>query len=373
MLGDFQRAKSSSSGQLKLTNSFLQRLPWLLSALAHYDEQVAMSFAGKILQQWRQDPRRESHHRITWRLLKPGSVFLWILETFAQGTPLSQLHAKFQSQVARYRFPACVETTIEEKHAKVTLAKRVHHIGPVRISLANRLPLLGRWTQRGEIDGNTLLNAFSLCRSLKSVPAMLGLDEHPALVEGRPWSMRVSLARVLYHCDLESMFESHELQKKHDAKRKRQALAEEARLLKAAGRGKQDLTYSRVLKGAMEDHFAKQHGNTNHVFYAAPRACVTVTQLEEVLQEPPSKRARLQADSEDEEEEGMALPEDLDASSANVADPLLYFQVSLLAPSEKRVVRVHVGAGGRVQTGVAVTIHGTIDSAASAPNSATVA
>ena len=266
-----------------------------------------------------------------------------------------------------------METTIEEQHAKVTLAKRVHHIGPVRISLANRLPLLGRWTQRGEIDGNTLLNAFSRCRSLKSVPAMLGLDEHPALVEGKPWSMRVSLARVLYHCDLESMFESHELQKKHDAKRKRQALAEEARLLKAAGRGKQDLTYSRVLKGAMEDHFAKQHGNTNHVFYAAPRACVTVTQLEEVLQEPPSKRARLQADSEDDEEEGMALPEDLDASSANVADPLLYFQVSLLAPSEKRVVRVHVGAGGRVQTGVAVTIHGTIDSAASAPNSATVA
>ena len=48
----------------------------------------------------------------------------------------------FAKDVARLRFIIVVETSIESKHARVSLARRTHTIGPVKVSLSNRLPLL---------------------------------------------------------------------------------------------------------------------------------------------------------------------------------------------------------------------------------------
>lgn len=65
------------------------------------------------------------------------------LDLFATTSiPLRELGAFFVSEVAKLRFVIVVETTIENKHARVTLARRTHAIGPVIVSLTNRILML---------------------------------------------------------------------------------------------------------------------------------------------------------------------------------------------------------------------------------------
>ena len=92
---------------------------------------------------------------------------------------------------------------------------------------------------RRHIDCKELLELLSAARSSSSVPGLLGLEDHPALLKlgkARPASMRVALAKVIYHGDLENMFYSTDEAKKFDNKRKRQEIAVDARLLKQAGK-----------------------------------------------------------------------------------------------------------------------------------------
>lgn len=155
-----------------MKTAYLQKLPWLFAALAHPCEETARRMAVKIKEQWESDPRPEAHHRITAELMQPG-LFRDGLEAFLQGAALRDLPLDFQLRVGTFRFVPVVETTIEEKHARVSLAKRRHHIGPVRVSLSNRLPLLERWILRGQVSGQrpgiaiTLgARPFSMCETL---------------------------------------------------------------------------------------------------------------------------------------------------------------------------------------------------------------
>ena len=90
--------------------------------------------------------------------------------------------------IAKLRHGAAVETTIEEKHARTTLARKRHHIGPVRLSLANRLPLLGRWLQKKHVSPEDLLRKFSEARSLKRAATLLGLRDHPDVIRSNTCS-----------------------------------------------------------------------------------------------------------------------------------------------------------------------------------------
>ena len=125
---------------------------------------------------------------------------------FIAGTAVDDSPIELRWQIAAWRFIPCVETTIEEKHSRVALSKRRHPLGPVRVSLANRLPLLERRVRREQVSGQKLLDCFARSRSLKSVPSLLNIDGHPLLdkaVGERPASMRATLAKVLYRCDLD--------------------------------------------------------------------------------------------------------------------------------------------------------------------------
>ena len=103
------------------------------------------------------------------------------LKAWVQGANFDDLSETFQRQVSAWRFTPIVETTIEEKHARVALSKRSRRLGPVRISLANRLPLMERWIRKETVSATDLLDRFNRSRSLKTVPALLGLQDHPAL------------------------------------------------------------------------------------------------------------------------------------------------------------------------------------------------
>ena len=143
VLDDFHKGKTATLAYLKLKTSYLQRLPWMLMALAHTCEEVAHEFARKIIAAWEDDPRREAHHRITWKFLLLGMLFN-NLRFFSDGIPFCQLDVRFQQMVAAFGVPAGVGTIIEEKHARVTFARKRHHLGPVGISLANTFPRMER-------------------------------------------------------------------------------------------------------------------------------------------------------------------------------------------------------------------------------------
>jgi hypothetical protein len=155
---------------LKVKTAHVDKLPWLFCALAHTDEGIARSYGKLIKDAWSQDPRREAHHRITWSLMKPGSAFSQALDAFVAGAARSSLPVEFRMRIASFRFVAFVETTIEAKHARTSLARKAHHLGPVRISLANRLPFLERSIRTGHIEVEQLIQKFQQARHLADVP-----------------------------------------------------------------------------------------------------------------------------------------------------------------------------------------------------------
>eukprot|EP00974_Lingulodinium_polyedra_P091242 8847906-Lingulodinium_polyedra.AAC.1 len=137
---------------LKLKLDHWKKLPWLLCGLAHSDESVGRRVGQQALEQFSRDPRAECHHRLTWDLLRPGSGFRVGLDDFLGGSPLNACHRLFQEQVAAFRFVVVVETTAESKHARATAVRRAHAVGPLKVSLANRMPLLERWLKRGHVQ-----------------------------------------------------------------------------------------------------------------------------------------------------------------------------------------------------------------------------
>eukprot|EP00974_Lingulodinium_polyedra_P098992 9594161-Lingulodinium_polyedra.AAC.1 len=101
-----------------MKTAYLQKLPWMFAALAHPDAAVAREWACKIKEAWLADPREDAHHRLTWKLMRPGSAFHVALDLFIAGADMDTLPFDFRQQVAAWRFIPCVETTIEEKHSR---------------------------------------------------------------------------------------------------------------------------------------------------------------------------------------------------------------------------------------------------------------
>jgi hypothetical protein len=153
---------------LKMKTDYLDKLPWLFAALAHFDEHIAREFARKIRLAWEADPRPEAHHRITAELMMDKD-FRENLDRFIAGTPRAQLSEAFRKKIAKWRFAAIVESTIEQKHARTSMARRAHAVGPVRVSLANRLPSLEQSLRSGHVDALALLRNFQKARRFNNL------------------------------------------------------------------------------------------------------------------------------------------------------------------------------------------------------------
>ena len=336
-----------------MKTGYLQKVPWAFSGLAHTDENVAREMAMKILQQWEMDPRPQAHHRLTARLMGQEN-FIGPLRSFKDGASLDSLCLEFQQQVACWRLVPIVETTIEAKHARVSLAKRRHHLGPVRISLANRLPLLTRWVQRGHVDSVELVRLFSKSRSLKKIPGLLDIADHPDLDAAQfrkgPASMRVLLGKLIYRCNIRDMYHSYEVAGKANERSKRAAAKAQAKLIPSNSSA---LTYDRVVLCAMQQHMLQNHeASATTCYYSAPRQCMQLQSVEAVLEEPSTKRQRVDA-----------LPDDADSGLAPdvgmwVPDTQpVTFQILLKNPGDKKVIRPAVGVGGRLAKGAVVAVH----------------
>ena len=165
------------------------------------------------------DPRREAHDARTWRLLEPGAPFHVELDKLVGGAARDSLdEVAYLQEVATISFTPVVETTMEEKHGKVSLALKGHSIGPVRVSLSNRWPWLLRQRRRKHLDATALLDAFEKTTQLKQVPVLLGLDSHPRLVDAnlKPSASKPILAELLYNCDVPGLYKSQRKAAKAD-------------------------------------------------------------------------------------------------------------------------------------------------------------
>ena len=114
----------------------------------------------------------------------------------------------FQRAMARFRYMFAAETIIEAKHVRGSLARKAHYLGPVRVSLANRLPLLEKWLLKGQARIADIVDCFGQSRDMQHAAARLGLRRHPSLLDSGEKEFRTKLAMVLYNCSLSSMYRS---------------------------------------------------------------------------------------------------------------------------------------------------------------------
>ena len=124
--------------------------------------------------------------------------------------PRWSLGRAFKKTIAKYKFVPVVETTIESKHQKVSTEEKRHHIGPVRVSLSNRMPWLEQNLAKHPETITEILDSFSKARKLHQMPLAFGLEEHPLLVNKKHTTSQLvtSFGCIVYHCVLATAFRS---------------------------------------------------------------------------------------------------------------------------------------------------------------------
>jgi hypothetical protein len=371
IMDDFWLGKSLVMALLRVKTTHWRQLPWLLCGLAATCEAEAREVAQVILDAWEKvrDNPPGAHHRVTHALLA-NQEFLGQLRDFAGGLQRDRLTPNTLTQIARLRFIPTVETTVEEKHARVSQANRRHHISPVRVSMANRMPLLERLLARGHVNALRLLEVFTQARKLAKLPGLLCIESHDLLLEPCASSAprRKALCSVIYQCDLKSLFWPSEAAKRHHQRAKYKHGREIAKVLGDRGRpGCQgqsgQLAYEPIVMRAMMAHLVKVHQPAST--YSAPKSACEASSLLAALSQPQTL-ARAGPDPypaapDDDGDTGAGL--DIDGAS----EPHIFFHIVLANPAAKKLVPVAIGSGGRIQTGsVVVTFHPVISGSSAA-------
>lgn len=314
------------------------------------------------------DPRRESHDRKTWELMRPGARFGSDLVLFVRaGRKRASLSMGFRYEVAIWRFAFCNETTAEEKHARVTLEKAHRNLSEVRVSLANRLPMLEKCLVLGVFSFDALVADFESCRNLVAAARMFSFDRHQKVddILQNPSQrsrhlLRDVLKKVLYRSDLEHLYHSVKpFAKAHDAKdRKQVSLLAKLRIHNGLDEGAIQASPFEVMeKYAMLEHF-KRFLDTSQI-YSMPRHQMEIQPLHDVLQAPPKRSKAVVAVSADGT---MDLVPDIPADGdddASVDRDLVFFRVVLINPSHKK--RVKSSVRGKIEVGqLAISLYSRV-------------
>eukprot|EP00959_Pyramimonas_sp_CCMP1952_P460744 9480400-Pyramimonas_sp.AAC.1 len=363
----FRAAQVAMNGILYEKLSFWTQLPWMLAGVAHQSEGVAVRIACDALRLFDDLAGEDDsvHHRITLKLLGPGSSFVEDLRALAAGTRTRrECSNTFLLELARWKLIPVNETSIEGKHASVT--SRSCHIpfGPIRVSLSNRMALFTdgyyRW---GEPWVDSFLEHFEMCRGPTAVPGILQFDTHPELAEflrrhksqakGRKGLVRrypVRLAHVyrrlstdvMHRCDTRAMYAALKDQAKENNKRKKKEADDAKRLLASVRPVLEDREV--VLTTLLQSHWLK-YAVSGAVFSVkkSTLASAGLVPLGAFVQEPAAKRAKCKRESAGDDDAPPALVDD-------DADSYAYFSVvqTSSASGSKKKVRAPIGSGSRL-------------------------
>jgi hypothetical protein len=360
LLGDFRKSKSMATVYMKMKLNYVNRLPVSLAVLAHRDESLARTMGAQHVAIFEADPREELYDEITWALLHPGAAFLVDVKKFFAGMPRANLQRSTLMTIAAWKFVPIVGTTIENKHLHVSIADKAHALGPVRVSLANRLPMLERWLERGAVKVADLLEYFEAAREIKQIPSLLGFSDHPDLKDLHSMSTfkaRKAISQIMYRCDLSHLYHSLKVAGKAHAKvnvkRKRDTAAF---LAKDCKRRKVVADEHSVTIELMRDHFSQIHGSGSDLVFVVPQSSVRTETTTTLLTTPAAQRI---SDADEDANHAIGLDIEADSDAENIAvEGLLYFKVALHSPGQRSMIPVSVGAGGNVPRGIfAVTLH----------------
>lgn len=351
---NFQQGARSGFTILRLKNDYIFRPPVNLAGLAVENEEEARKYGLRARATFLKDPRKAAHDSRTWRLMQPGCIFRESLDKFLDDPTFTResLPSEFLFEVAVFALGMAPETLIEQRHAIATLALKKHFLGPVRLSLSNRLPMVERWIRLGFFDGLDLLNAFSKTRELMKAPDVFGVGLHPRISSvTHPAEMRVGLTKVIYRCEIMDMFRSQSAAKEHHDRRKRKSTYQDAKLIEEKT-SKEDLTFQIVKRTAMDDHVrAQMQGGGGNIF-SCPARYLQMVSLEALLDTPRTKQPRI---SEPQAEAFC----DIEAEGDHIDDAgTIYFEPVWRNIGKKRTMRVAVGAGQHLKDAdVSVYLH----------------
>ena len=268
-----------------------------------------------------------------------------------------------------------VETTIEGKHAKVALEPQ-GKLGPVRVSLANRLELIESRLTLSPDTMQRLVRELHRTRSLRKIPALFSFADHALLREcipedkrRRPSYYAAPCAAIIYRCDIHSLFQSYSGENKRHARKQDSDRRKGAHLFNerdhvGPGRAKPPpVTADSCMQALMLDHFrsvARTTGTTATVFQIPTSACQMVplgSFLGNADSVGESKRREVEA-----ADASMAPDMDVGASLDAPGDPegagidTMFFRCVHLQPSDKKQVKLAPGAGRRIRsTAIAIT------------------
>ena len=168
-----------------------------------------------------------------------------------------------------------METTIEEKHARASFEARRQHVGLTRLSLSNRLPLLGRLLAREPHIFDCFLQSFEQMRSLPGVPLEMGLDSHPKFAQKttRQTARKIltELRDVVYHNDYGAETRSLKKEMKTQKSKKAKLVRAEAQVMFDGPQTPPGLPG--IKKVALNDHFM-QNSEVER-FYSLPAVAKT--------------------------------------------------------------------------------------------------
>ncbi|CAE7832485.1 unnamed protein product [Symbiodinium sp. CCMP2592] len=275
ILRDFEYARAYLQFGLKSKLAFWETVPWRLCGLGHHFDSVARNCAAECLAEFDKSleagrVKAEHHHPLSVKFLSPGGPLRQSVEAFSQGSPMSP---DLLQAVAPLKFVPCVERVVEGLHRDVKIASKHVQLGPTKVSMTVRLPEIKRHVQESPEFLSRLTAAFDQMRNLKKAAAMLGVLQHPELlqllhdkvVSTTDWWIR--LQKIVHRCDLSEQFADYrEARVEHDKITKK--IREETARVHDAQALPTPRTYDAIFKRAIVDHFRKMSDSS--CFFSLP-------------------------------------------------------------------------------------------------------
>ena len=228
LLQDFHYAKVFLRFGLSTKLQFWGRIPWKLCGLGHHFVSEARAAARDCLCQYDQAMQNElvsdgHHHALTVKFLGRQGPLRPAVEAFVAGEAMS---ADLLLAVAELKFIPCVERVVEGLHRDVKVASKHVQLGPTKVSMSVRLREIQQHCD-SEAGLQSLLEHFENMRYLKRAASLLGVFEHPRILElavhrvtdtGTWWK---ELQYIVHRCVLDEQFaDYHEARALHDKKSK---------------------------------------------------------------------------------------------------------------------------------------------------------
>ena len=352
IMADFEKAKNHMEAALSVKFDWLQRLPWRLGALAHWDPCVARRHGRQIVQEFDQQPDdvQRLHHPRTLLFLSSSSPVRPMLNRFLDGEPFAAV-PELELHVAVFRFCNVVERFIEASHSLVSRSHVTNASGPV-VSLTRRLWQLQQELRHTPAKLAVLAVHFEAARHAADLPWLLGLGNHPIFQSCSSHQMPSAsvikyMGKIMYGLDLDNRFPNvGPAAKFHQRETAAQRRGEKRKVEKAYAK-EERVSECLVFRRAFIDHFRQcvsEFGNDHEVYFScqpSTHAGCSGVPLQAAMDVGPSPQ-----DSSTITNDCLELDDgQLDALRP---DGLRCFQIVKAMPSNWHTVPMSAAAGARL-------------------------